>query len=510
MSISTANNITIIGGGASASLVIINFVQSIQQSQTLSKPYNITVINQDEEFWKGIAWGNKSSINGLILTSVNEFLADPDKELFCNWVKETLPEWTNYYQQNGGLLATQWLKKNIPLIQKNDWNNIYIPRFLFGNYLQLQLNNALQYAANNNIIISKIIGKAVNIHQQNNNSYKIIIQNKSKETTEIISEKVVVTIGSAPQKKLFNESSNKVLCINNLYEQNINENLQLLKNKLINDELKNILVIGTNATALELIYLLEEDKLFNKLINKIVFISTSGKFPLATAKQQAANVYAPHLSKIIEENKYTINCLITAAANDLQLSAATHVQMDTVHYIIKTVKHLLLNLSWKDQEMFMAVHGNELSKIVRHAGEEYLTPLYNGINTKKIEIIKGSFENISTTNHIAQLTYKNEENNLTTHNTPFSVVINCSGSSDLHYTESELLHNLINSNLCKINLSNKGIQVNDCFEASPNIYFFGPLLNGNYTAAIPYWQLESISRIIKLAPKLVSCLLQKS
>ncbi|MBS1640400.1 MAG: FAD/NAD(P)-binding protein [Bacteroidetes bacterium] len=498
---------TIIGGGASASLTIINLVKKIKQQP---KPYTITVIEQSNEFWKGIAWGNKSSVNSLILTSVNEFLAEPEKELFCNWVKKTLPEWSAYYKQNGGLLAEKWLEKNISLIQNNDWNNIYIPRFLFGNYLQQQLDKALQEAENNNIVISKIIGEAINIHTQKNNSYQVSVQKQNGEIVEIVSEKVVVAIGSAPQNKLFKNASDKALNINNLFQYNVDESIQLLKNKLANHQLKNILVVGTNATALELVYLLKKNKELNNLINKIVFLSTGGKFPLLTSKQQVTNFYTPHLSKIIEENKYTINCLVNAASKDLQLSATKHVQMDYVHYIIKTVKHLLLNLSWEDQEMFMAVHGNELSKIVRHAGEEYLTPLHNGITKNKFEILKGTFERIDAANNAAQLVYKNEEGILTTHNNYFSVVINCSGSANLQFTESALLQNLISKGLCKINLSNKGIHVNNCFEASANLYFFGPLLNGNYTSKIPYWQLESISRIIKLAPEFVNCLLQEN
>jgi hypothetical protein len=58
-----------------------------------------------------------------------------------------------------------------------------------------------------------------------------------------------------------------------------------------------------------------------------------------------------------------------------------------------------------------------------------------------------------------------------------------------------------------MNLSRKGIEVNEKFEAAPNIYVFGPLLGGNMNKLIHFWQLENAARLSYLAPYLAKELL---
>ena len=58
-----------------------------------------------------------------------------------------------------------------------------------------------------------------------------------------------------------------------------------------------------------------------------------------------------------------------------------------------------------------------------------------------------------------------------------------------------------------MNLSGKGFEVNEKFEAAPNLFVMGPLLGGNVNKLIHFWQLENASRLTYLAPYLAKELL---
>ena len=50
---------------------------------------------------------------------------------FFKWLKETVGIWGDYYRKNGGITAERWLANNLPLIEQEAWETVYIPRFLF-------------------------------------------------------------------------------------------------------------------------------------------------------------------------------------------------------------------------------------------------------------------------------------------------------------------------------------------------------------------------------------------
>jgi uncharacterized NAD(P)/FAD-binding protein YdhS len=59
------------------------------------------------------------------------------------------------------------------------------------------------------------------------------------------------------------------------------------------------------------------------------------------------------------------------------------------------------------------------------------------------------------------------------------------------------------------NRTNRGLLVNDDFEASPNFYVIGPLIGGNFTTNLRFWHVESAPRIRSLA-KLLAARLARS
>jgi uncharacterized NAD(P)/FAD-binding protein YdhS len=144
----------------------------------------------------------------------------------------------------------------------------------------------------------------------------------------------------------------------------------------------------------------------------------------------------------------------------------------------------------------------------RRAGPEYRNAAQLLIDFQKVIMVKGIFLNICSSEKGFFLNYVDVETaQQRTYPVDFKAIINCSGSADLDRSSSRLLFNLVNKNICQMNLSRKGFEVNEKFEAAPNIYIMGPLLGGNVNKLIHFWQLENAARLTYLAPYLAKELL---
>src|SRR5476651_1074749 len=115
-------DIAFIGSGIASTATLAEVFRKLLNNGPTSKKLNIAVVEKNHEFWKGIPYGSRSSINALTITCVNDFIYEPERPAFFNWLKTNQATWATYYRENGGLTAARWLKNNLPLIDQNDWD----------------------------------------------------------------------------------------------------------------------------------------------------------------------------------------------------------------------------------------------------------------------------------------------------------------------------------------------------------------------------------------------------
>lgn len=85
--------------------------------------------------------------------------------------------------------------------------------------------------------------------------------------------------------------------------------------------------------------------------------------------------------------------------------------------------------------------------------------------------------------------------------------VNCGGFEELDTCSSPFLVSAMQNGLCRPNRTNRGLLVNDDFEASPGFCVIGPLVGGNFTPKIRFWHVESAPRVRSLAKSLAASLL---
>lgn len=507
-------DISLIGSGVASTVTLIEVLDELLNNPPRTKKIAVAVIEKYHEFWKGIPYGIRSSINALTITSVHEFIYEPERPSFFEWLKSNKNDWIFYYRKHGGLTADRWLKNNVPLIDNNEWEIIYVPRFLFGNYLAQKCMNLLKTAEEKQLVEIKLVqAEAIDIEVLAGGLHEIILEHPDNKLSRMISRKVVVATGSAPVKKMCEIPGNQTIYVNDIYEPPFSDYINILHTNLSNTSQvgeRNILIIGSNASSIELLYLIQGMTEFRELIHKIVIISTSGSLPYYTSAEILPDYPTPNLDKVKASGDYTIEKLVEGAALDIELAMQNGANMDYVETIISQTLRLLEVLGEDAKKFFFAIHAIRLRDMFRRAGPEYRNAAQSLIDFQKVIMVKGIYLNICSSDKGNFLNYFDiETSQQKTYPIDFKAIINCSGSADLEKSSSRLLFNLVNKNICRMNLSRKGFEVNEKFEAAPNIYIIGPLLGGNVNKLIHFWQLENAARLTWLAPYLAKELLKE-
>ena len=147
------SDIAFIGSGAASTITLVELFKKLNDRPAPEKKLTITVIDKYPEFWTGIPYGSRSSVNSLIITPVTDFIQEKTEQtLFFNWIISNLDELTNYYSVKGGNAASNWLNENLPFIKSGEWEKVYIPRFIFGFYLENKLQGLLKEAKEKQLV----------------------------------------------------------------------------------------------------------------------------------------------------------------------------------------------------------------------------------------------------------------------------------------------------------------------------------------------------------------------
>lgn len=552
-------DITILGSGIASTLTLIDVLDQLLNKTPATRPVTIAVIEKNPEFFKGIPYGARSSVNALTITCVHDFLHETERPFFYSWLSATKDTWTAYYRQEGGLTAARWLERNLPLMEREEWETVYIPRFLFGNYLHEKLGRLQKAAGEKNLAEVRLIrGEAIEVKVAAAGGYEIIFEASGVVASAVVassvaSRKVVIATGSAPVRKMCDVPAGHALYINDMYEPSVAANIQALQTALsaaANAEDRNVLIIGSNASSIELLYLLEGMPAVREQINKMVILSGSGLLPYHISTEALDSHPIPHLDKVKAGGGYTIGTLTDAAALDIQLAVRDGANMEYIATIIGQTLQLMEVLGEEAKKAFYAIHAIRLRDMFRRSGPEYKNAAQLLLDLQQVTMLKGRFcgvreageggpgadgdpakagvlaaggdsANAGVLANAGLLAAGGDPANAgvlfeyldaatgqqQTYPLSVKAVINCSGSDNLDQSSSRLLYNLVANNICQMNLSGKGFEVNDKFEAAPNLYVMGPLLGGNMNKRIHFWQLENASRLTSLAPYLAAELL---
>ena len=511
-------DLAFVGSGIACTYTIIHLI-TILEDAPLSQKVKILVVDKADEFWVGIPYGNLSGFNSLIITSLKDFLSIDELELFKNWLKQNINWVFKDFQKRNGTLSSEWLENNVKRLAENDWDNLYLPRYIFGYFLRERVNALLESAVKKNLLEYQLLSADVIDIQKNDATYKLTVKDDFSHNLEIESNKIILSIGSPPKKNLFTlenyESLSDVNLIEDLYKPKLEENIKLIYETFKKSEKKeqnNILIVGSNASALEAAYNIMDISGMDDLLNKFYFLSRDGAFPYRSNNGQInLDDYAlVALNSLKNSSKITSKQILEAVKKDVELMKNLNVNIaDIIYHISNIINALVVKLSPFEQKTFVNEDGVEIGKFQRKAGKEYCDVVDNLSLVNKLENLKGKFvrlvcqeEKFDHIEYVESQTLAKK-----TFDKPVKFIINCCGFEELAiHSSSELIRSLISNNICRTNTSKRGFTVNENFEADNNFFIMGPLLAGNSNKHTMIWHVESCTRICFLSKQLARVL----
>lgn len=509
-------DIVFIGSGLSSSVTLYNILSKIRDNSPLNKEVNIAVIEKNGEFWKGIAYGNRASVHSLTINPVKDFFLEEEKPVFFQWLEK-------FRSGDQGIITAQekevlddWILSYSDKLDQGNVDGVYIPRFLYGVYLAQKLENIIDDCKANNLAkVDLISGEVINAVKQDENQYAVEI--KSVEERFFIRTNVLVlSIGGLDINRSNGNSSGRFLNIDDIYYPTLDVTLNKIDAALtlLPQPIRNILIIGSNASASEMVYLLNKrNKVNQNSFNKIVILSNSG-LPDRLVVNSDYDHILMHLRDLEEKENYSADALMDAIEKDVKNAIENQLSAGNILYSLnERFFKIQKKLSDIEALKFFRVHGWSYTRITRRTSENYYIAEAELIKTGKLHFLKGRFVKLcdeQNNNGGLNFTYEASDTVIEKeYSGAFPIIINCTGSEHITNTSTTLIKNLISKQIVKINENGMGLAVDENFAANNNLYIMGPLLAGIYTKNYKFWHLENAKRLNSLASALSDIIFSK-
>jgi uncharacterized NAD(P)/FAD-binding protein YdhS len=498
-------------------MTLCHLAESLKKRTTRKTLLRICVIEKEGENWSGIAYGRRSTIGALAFQKLQEFLDEPERSSYIEWLAANAESWLTTLRKCGGPGADKWISDNQVFIEQNRWEELYLPRFVFGLYVSNNTARAVQELSTRSIATVTVIhGEAIQASRIPSGLFTIGVESGGGARSQVHARRVVLAIGSPPQRSIHScgDEQSGYAHIDDLYSPSEDANMRRIEQALshLQDRNKaNILIVGSNASALEALYLISYRPSIRNLINSVVVLSRSGKLPYKICEGRVSFELAA-LQSVSELPHISAADVIAAIRSDLRRAEEMELNVaDLRDAVGVAVSRAVAMLDRREQEKFVCEHGVHYSRLMRRAGRDTRSAADGLTGLGILTTVKGDLRRLDplpsvTGPKLATYAVGGSQSEIT-YPVPFSVTINCGGFEELDCCSSRLINSVVANRLCKVNSTRRGFFVNEQLEASEECYVIGPLLAGNFNSTCRYWHVESASRISGLAKVLAESLL---
>lgn len=442
---------TIIGGGATGTLLAVNLIKNGG-----AQPITVNLIEKNSKLARGVAYSTTNEAH-LLNVPANKMGAFPnDVEGFYKWLTA----------------------KN-----HNYFSNDFVPRKIYGEYLQEILSEAVKNAAEC-IVVNSYNDEAVDISIENGQAHIIL---KSGET--VISDKVILAFGNflPPNPRTVSEeyvSAEKYF--QNPWDEKISQKL---------DSADEVLIIGTSLTMVDTVL-----TLFNsRHQGKITAISTHGWLP---AVHELGFVYPSFADELKDKTKvFDLFKIIRRHAENAEAQNSNW--RGVIDSLRPATQSLWINLSDNEKRRFMR-HLRRLWDVARHRiPVECREILRQMENSGQLNILKGRVKKIEIASENKFDVFYQDKN--VSKNIKADAVINCTGSeSNFNKLDVPLVKNLLAKNYIQTDSLALGIEAAPNGKISENLYTIGTALKG------VLWESTAMPEIRAQASQLAAQLLQEN
>lgn len=448
-------DLTIIGAGFCGSILLANIVKKANFS------FKIAVIDKSSIKAKGVAYSTEDPSHLLNVRAARMGAFEEDPEHFYQWLIDHETEWR---------------------ILDPSFNNLkmdpqgYLPRKIYGAYLESLWNETLTTAVKKNIQVSILTQEAVDLEILPNNNQLITL----KDGNKVESKFSTLAIGVLPNKDFFDVASPVENYIPDIWNA---KTVHFLPNTSQN---KKIVIIGSGLTMLDAV-----TTLLKKGYEGAIFvISREAKIP------ETHKAFVKHHHIFIDMQNPPKTALELLKKIRAEVARVTH-KGGNWRSVIDSLRPITISL-------WMGLPLQEKKKIKRslfslwnrhrhRVPPDYLNKIDIKRNQGKFTLIKGSVQSVHLSdNGNLTVIYKNNSKNLNTLDADY--VINCSGPNfNVNASTSLFIRNLLKNKVIQSNPLDWGIVVSPTYEvigSNSRLFTIGQILIGERFESIAVPELR--------------------
>lgn len=451
----------------------------------------------------GVAYGARSGSTGLIITDLDDFLPEPDRGEFIEWLRVNLHRVEELESPPGPFKAVResWISRNRVLVDADTWGQMFFPRQLFGLYLTELLHTAL---ASSNSTLDRIEASVDHISRSETGDEGAIFDLGCSNGHSIAARNVVLATGAGPNRRLWPDTDCPAV-IGDLYRPGLNDTLKTIADASVKRQSTlDILAIGANAATMELIYHLARSALDDF---KLTTLAPSGSLPFLHPDGSEPTDWSPQpmLDLLPADAGLTSDAVVSSVVDaTVEAEASGLSRSQSLGPIQAALGAVVAELPPSELQRFVTSGGTEIGRIHRRAGPECSNAASMLTEMGRLELIEGRFSTLAASPG-DRISVEWSLGDGGTGGSDFDVVINCSGTATLGEPElAPLEAGLLEAGLIVANESGRGIVVNERLEASPGLFVVGPALAGNIIAGVPTWHTEHCGRLLGLSRKLAA------
>lgn len=548
-------DIAVLGSGASGTHGLLRILSLlVDRKSSFDDAIRITVIDRDKQFHSGIPYGHRSGRSSLLISALENFLPDRERGDFISWLEERREEmlgWAADGRTPDSPLAEamdrDWILRHEDEVRAGRWDDLYLPRRLYGQYLSELVDRAIDEAQG--VVEVDLVHADVNEVIGDGHGGVHLRERSSDDGVqfELHAHSVLLAIGSPPVRHLavsdavpgaISDTVSEAAAdtgpttyaagrpniddrldmglVADIHTPEIEHVIERIRARLesLPDEKRTILLIGGNADALE--FLLASHRLRQDTGTRLHILSSRGRPHYWHHDRPGEQASTP----IIKQLFATSEAGTTLRARDLHAAvraelAAAFTQGNINSTIAALITAVGSSLRYMDDfELYsMATdHGVAISDLLRRAGGDSLDFLTDGIADGTITCIPGRFREAhvhedmlfatvdkfpGSTPNPSDDAASNDAQNAPNHG--YAVIVNGTGFERVTDTRSPLLRQMLGSGTVRASASRTGLALDERFRAAPGIFVLGPLIAGHHHGSSAYWHIESVARIIGLA-----------
>ncbi len=503
----TDYDLVFVGSGISSTFTLLGLLDRLEVEPP-GEPVRVAIVEQSGEFFTGVPYGDRSGSLALIITPLGEFLPQDQREPFFAWLAENRHWLIEDTRKEAGPRSAAWFDQLLLPVNPEAWDPLYVPRRFFGFYLAERAERAIDRARRLRLAHCDLIeGEVVAIERSAKHQRVVMADRRCLETS-----RVVLSTGSTPTKPLAVPAVPPgSYLVDDLYQPSLGHHLERIRALAASQPLRAV-VIGANASALEIIYKLTDDPVIASQLTHVSVLSRRGAFPDPFAAPAVVPVFCAAATEALAERQVvTADQLADAIAADLDRAEANGIPVSVTFRSMSTLVGQILPMLDPDEKLSFACHfGVEIGRRQRRAGPQYLGAASDLIEAGRLSLLAGSFSGLETGEDGLHFRFQPTDLEQECRSDgPVNLVVNCGGGASFGRDPlPPLLTGLAATTPDLINGSQRGLRVDDTFETQPGVHVIGPMLAGNVIGDRAVWHVEHCGRIAGFADELAGVLHQ--